>query len=397
MAAGSCLLVVADYPYIRVGDRIFAEIPWDEALASLYGPAFERILLLGRLRTANAAPPGWIPVDDRFYEVLDGGDWETPLGCVTNLPKLWRTLRANWDRVRVIYLKLFYLHSLVTWGFNRLGGRGRRKPVATLLVGDAAEAVLLRDDLVPFAPLRRLAAVVVAATIRFVQARVDLAGFWAQFLADKFAAGRSPTILVVESWLHADQVRRHGREAPRRPATVLFVARLVARKRASNLLAAVGRLVAEGQDLRCVLVGDGPERPALERQAGELGIAERVTFTGWLGLLTPRMLDAYDQADVFCLPSFAEGLPLVIIEAMGRGVAVVATAVSGTPEAVKHEKTGLLVPRDDLEALVGALRRMLTDKDLWKRCIDEGYRLSVTHTFETQRGKLARAIISLAG
>jgi glycosyltransferase involved in cell wall biosynthesis len=180
------------------------------------------------------------------------------------------------------------------------------------------------------------------------------------------------------------------------PTTILFVGRLVARKRADHLLTAVGRLVHEGRDVRCVLVGDGPERAGLERQATALGIMERVTFTGWLGLLTPEMLESYDQADLFCLPSFAEGLPLVIVEAMGRGVAVVATAVSGTPEAVDHERTGLLVPRDDVDALVSALRRFLSEPALWRRCVEAGYDVARRNTFEAQRGRLARAINELA-
>jgi len=236
----------------------------------------------------------------------------------------------------------------------------------------------------------------VTRLIWWIQRRVDLAGFWAQFLADKFAAPDARVLVVNESWLHETQIQVHDRAAPRRPATVLFVGRLVARKRANLLLSAIARFKAEGEDLRCVLVGDGPARPALERQARDLRIGERVTFSGWLGLLTPEMLRAYDDADILCLPSFAEGLPLVVVEAMGRGAAVVATAVSGTPEAVEHERSGLLVPRDDLDALTAAIARLLRDQGLWRRCVDGGYAVARRNTFEIQRGRLARAIADLA-
>ena len=318
------------------------------------------------------------------------------LGFLRNLPALLRALRGAWDRTSVLYLKLFYVQSITAWGYNRVVSSRRRKPVATLLVGDASDALLLRDDVFPSAWTRKLMSRMVTRLIWWIQRRVDLAGFWAQFLADKFAAPDARVLVVNESWLHETQIQVHDRVAPRRPATVLFVGRLVARKRANLLLSAIARFKAEGEDLRCVLVGDGPARPALERQARDLRIGERVTFSGWLGLLTPEMLGAYDDADILCLPSFAEGLPLVVVEAMGRGAAVVATAVSGTPEAVEHERSGLLVPRDDLDALTAAIARLLRDQGLWRRCVDGGYAVARRNTFEIQRGRLARAIADLA-
>ena len=393
MTGPSSLLVVADYPFVVVNGRPFAEVRWDERLARLYAPRFDRILLLGRLRPALIAPAGWFEVDVRHYEVLDGGDWSGVAGFLRNLPRLWRRLRAEWGRVAVVHLKLFYLTSLAAWWFNRGLPGGLRRPVATLLVGDASEAMLLRDDVVAWAPARRVASRAVAGTIRTIQKRVELAGYVAGFLADRFGTATRPSVISNESWLHEDQVLVHDRPAPRNPATILFVGRLVPRKRANLLLQAVARLAGM---VRCVIVGDGPERGALERQARELGIADRVSFTGWLGLLSPRMLAAYDAADIFCLPSYAEGLPLVPLEAMARGVAVVATAVSGTPEVVRNEETGLLIPRDDLDALTGALRRYLDEPALWRRCVDGGYETARRNTFERQRGYLADRIKELA-
>src|SRR5689334_16396033 len=105
MATRSCLLVVADYPYIVVGGETFAEIPWDEAFARPYLGTFEKILLLGRRREAAAAPSGWVPIDERYYEVLDAGDWTSIPGFVRALPRLRQVLRGNWHRIGVLYLK----------------------------------------------------------------------------------------------------------------------------------------------------------------------------------------------------------------------------------------------------------------------------------------------------
>jgi glycosyltransferase involved in cell wall biosynthesis len=108
------------------------------------------------------------------------------------------------------------------------------------------------------------------------------------------------------------------------------------------------------------------------------------------------MLAAYDEADIFCLPSFTEGQALVLIEAMGRGVAVVATAVGGTPEIVVHERTGLLIPRDDPQALESALRRYVVDPALWRRCVEGGYQVAGACTYEVLRGRWAEVIGGLA-
>jgi len=389
------LLVVADYPFVEVGGRFFAEVPWDERLARTFAPAFSRLLLLGRRRRADGVPPGWVLVDTAWFEVVESGDWNGPIGFLGNLPALIRAVRSVWPRVGAVYLKLFYLNSVAVWCYNRLQGPGSRKTVATLLVGDAAEAVLLRDDLLRFAWARRVASWVVAGTIRTIQRRVELPGFWARFLEEKFGTRPSASLIVIESWLRDEHVRVHERKAPRRPATVLFVGRLVQRKRAHHLLEAAGRLVRDGADLQLVLVGDGPERAGLEALAADLGLGHRARFAGWLGVLSPELLAVYDAADIFCLPSFAEGLPLVIVEAMGRGVAVVATAVSGTPEIVVHERTGLLVPRDDVNALTAAIGRYLADPSVWRGCVEGGYDMARRFTFETQRGRLADAIAGL--
>jgi glycosyltransferase involved in cell wall biosynthesis len=389
------LLVVADYPFVEVGGRVFAEVPWDQRLARTYGTAFQRILLVGRRRTADAAPRGWVPVETPWFEVVDAGDWAGPAGFLRNLPSLLRAVRAVWPRVGALYLKLFYLNSVAVWCYNRLQRSASRKPVATLLVGDAAEAVLLRDDLLPVGWARRMASWAVGAVIRVIQRTADVPGFWARFLERKFGNGRPGSLVVTEPWLRDEHIRVHDRPSPRRPPTVLFVGRLVQRKGAGHLLEAVGRLVGEGIDLRVMLVGDGPERAGLESLSADLGLGDRVRFTGWLGVLSPEILAAYDAADIFCLPSFAEGLPLVVVEAMGRGVPVVATAVSGTPEIVLHERTGLLVPWGDVGALTAAIRRYLTDASVWRACVDGGYDMARRYTFEAQRRRLADAIVRL--
>lgn len=115
---------------------------------------------------------------------------------------------------------------------------------------------------------------------------------------------------------------------------------------------------------------DGAFQAELEGHADVLGVRERVVFAG-------RRTDAAEilgQVDVVVLPSWTEGLPLVLLEGMARRRAVVATPVGGTPELVLDEKTGLLVPPRDPGALADAIKRLLADPSLRARLGEAGHR-----------------------
>jgi len=134
---------------------------------------------------------------------------------------------------------------------------------------------------------------------------------------------------------------------------VLNVSRLTPPKGNAVLLEAVAQLRDRGVDAEATIVGDGIRRPTLERLANDLGIADRVRFVG--ALAQDRIPDELAKADVFCLPSFAEGVPVVLMEAMAMEVPVVASAVMGVPELVDHGTSGVLVPPGRADAVADAL------------------------------------------
>lgn len=119
----------------------------------------------------------------------------------------------------------------------------------------------------------------------------------------------------------------------------------------------LARAVAAIPGLHATVVGRGPEQELLTREATALGIDERFVLAGWRD--DPRQTLA--DADLFVLPSRAEGLPLSICEAMLAGLAVVATDVGSVREVVEDGVTGLLVPPDDAAALTAAIRTLLDD------------------------------------
>jgi len=153
---------------------------------------------------------------------------------------------------------------------------------------------------------------------------------------------------------------RYGAGAGRRGAgSIVFVGRLAAVKGAPVLLEAFRAVRAAHPQATLTLIGDGPLRADLEARAAALGLDDAVAFTGYLS--QQAVADRLADADVFVLPSFAEGVPVVLMEAMASGLPVVTTRIAGIPELVEHGVSGLLVPPGDVEALAAALTGLLAD------------------------------------
>jgi glycosyltransferase involved in cell wall biosynthesis len=157
-------------------------------------------------------------------------------------------------------------------------------------------------------------------------------------------------------------------------------------------LQATAQLAREGHELEVALVGSGPLRDQLEGLARRLGIGDRVDFAGALGYEQVRQ--RYAMATLFCSPSFAEGLPVVLMEAMASGRAVIATAIAGVRELVHDEQTGLLVTPGRPDELAAAIARLLEDPDLRKRLSRAGRR-RVASEFDVDRSaQLLRELFS---
>ena len=140
------------------------------------------------------------------------------------------------------------------------------------------------------------------------------------------------------------------------PLRLVTIGRLVEQKGQLIFPAALADIVAQGGDVHLTIVGDGELRAPLEQSLAENGVAGRVTITGWLDEAGVRQ--ALADAHVMVLPSFAEGLPMVLMEAMVAARPVIATYVAGIPELVQHDTNGLLVPAGDAGALAHAVLDM---------------------------------------
>lgn len=186
----------------------------------------------------------------------------------------------------------------------------------------------------------------------------------------QFARGQLMRISAPEHWpkfrvcrLGVDPTQFAFRlREPVTPTRLLCVGRLTPAKCQVLLVQACARLRDAGHDFRLTLVGAGPDRPRVEAAIAAAQLAERVTLTG--ALTQAQVRAAFDVADVFVLPSLAEGIPVVLMEAMSSGVPCVSTPVNGIPELIEHGRTGLLAIPGDLDSLVAQLARLIGDPPL---------------------------------
>jgi colanic acid/amylovoran biosynthesis glycosyltransferase len=160
-----------------------------------------------------------------------------------------------------------------------------------------------------------------------------------------------------ESAPHADNGSR-----PEGDAEILFIGRHVPEKGHAVLLEAAALLGERGHKVNVTLAGDGPMRPTLERLAGQLGLASQVSFPGAVG--QDEIHAMYASASIFCLPSFAEGVPGVLMEAMAMRLPVVSTRITGVPELIEDGRMGLLVAPGRPDELADAIERLLDDPAL---------------------------------
>jgi len=146
------------------------------------------------------------------------------------------------------------------------------------------------------------------------------------------------------------------------PFEILCVGRLVPEKGQWILIQAVTQLLAQGYPLRLHIVGEGPARQHLETEIQQQQVTEHIIFTGAVN--QDQIMTFYRQADLFVIASFAEGLPIVLMEAMLMEIPCITTHITGIPELIKNGQNGLLVPPSDTQALIEAIIYLINNEEL---------------------------------
>ncbi len=168
---------------------------------------------------------------------------------------------------------------------------------------------------------------------------------------------------------------------PDREVRILFVSRLIRRKGLQFLIEAIPHILEQTQESFVIkVVGDGPDKEYFTSKIEELGIQQYVKFYGYVN--HGKLPEYYLDADLFVLPSLAEGMPNVVLEAMGSGLPVVATHVPGSEELVHHGENGMLVEARDVQGLARALTMLINDRNLREIMGEESKQVARNYTWE---------------
>jgi len=143
--------------------------------------------------------------------------------------------------------------------------------------------------------------------------------------------------------------------------SLLFVGRMIKNKGIEVLLHSIAEVKKSGADFHLDLFGDGPDLARFKSVADELGVSDVVSFYGAID--NSELPGRYAQADVFVLPSFCEGMPTVIMEAMSSGLPIIATNVGGIPEMIDSGVEGILVEPGDVGGLAESINRLLISNE----------------------------------
>jgi len=177
-----------------------------------------------------------------------------------------------------------------------------------------------------------------------------------------------------------------------RPVRLLFTGRINFQKGLRELVEAVSLLKKQGHDIVLDVVGweEGTEEvyiPVLKAQARKLEVANLIRFRG-RKQIGPELNAFYRQADIYVIPSYHEGFPRTIWEAMANGLPVVATAVGGIPAYLTHEKDSIIIQPRNASEISDAVLRLLNDQIFRKNIIQNGYELAHEAILETQTKRM---------
>lgn len=216
--------------------------------------------------------------------------------------------------------------------------------------------------------------------LRDAKSVVTVSDYNKGYLEDKYGA-LAQGVCRIYNGLDVSQFSYQSPE--NRLPTIISVGRLVEKKGLSILVDACDLLHQWGCDFQCHIVGSGDLQGELQRQILDLSLQHKVTLKG--DRPQKEVFKLVQQSAVFVAPYIIgkdgnrDGLPTVLLESMALGTPCVATDVTGIPELVIHQNTGLIVPQQDAKSLALAIQQFLIDKDLRIRCAGEARKLIESH------------------
>ena len=358
-------------------------------------PYFDRVILAvpvfdtppasgSRVNAKNVslAPLPYFPGPRQFYPLL---------------PKVQPRLRSWVDQCDVIHLRIPTPAAIFAFRM----ARARNKPVFLLVVGDYAA---LLPHLGYSGVKKTLFAMYVAFeewAVRFMTERA-LTFANGRALREKHQAHGATVHETRTTTLSLSDLATRSDTCAQPRIRILTVSRIDPRKGLRALPSMIAALAGQGLDVAIDIVGPPigaigeSERDAISAEAARLGVADRVTLHGPVAL--DRLMPMYRDFDLFVLPTRpGEGIPRVLMEAMAAGLPVVTTDVAGIASLITNQQNGLLVPDGSIDALIAAVRSLITTPSLRRQLIQGGYDTARAHTLERQAAELMQTVSAECG
>lgn len=343
------------------------------------GERFDQLTLFGRTVHADSPSDYVLPSSVELVE----------LPHYANLRRIFAVLRAAGGSLTRFWRGLDQVDTLWIFGphpfsvaFVALGAARRRR----IFLGVRQDSVKVYQA--------RLPGLRWAPAILFVRALDGMYRLFARRLpttvqgaelAASYRRSRTNVLTTTESVVRAeDVVRRPPEHGWSRELELLTVGRLEPEKNPLLLVEALARLESERPGrYRLTWVGRGPLDDVVRKRASDLGVLERIEFHGYVPF-DGGLLDLYRRAHMFVHVSLSEGMPKVLIEALACGTPIVATDVGGVRAALADGSAGLLVPADDLDALVEAIVRLSDERELREELVARGFDVVTGMTLEAE-------------
>jgi glycosyltransferase involved in cell wall biosynthesis len=375
------------------GEPRFATDPADFAFVGVFLPEvaryFDSFLLFGRLdRAADAGEFAPSPAGVEFVE----------LPYYKDLRQLRDVARASWSTARILWRNLERVDTIWIFGPHPFGvvlaGMSllRRKRVVLGVRQDTLAYFRARLPNRRWAPTLVVVSVLdgafrlLARLVKTVVTGPEIARHYGK---------RARLHVMTESVVREAEVAKAPREQDwTGELRLLTVGRLDVEKNPLLFVEALAFLDDERPArYRLIWVGDGPMSTETRSRAAELGVGNQVDLRGWVPF-GPELLDLYRQAHLFVHVSLTEGVPKVLIEALASATPIVATEVGGVGALLDGGRAGLLVPPNDLAALVDGIRRLTDDAGLRERLVLNGLERVRALTLESEARRVADFILS---
>lgn len=313
------------------------------------------------------------------------------VGFLLKLPVILLSDFGTYLRVikgsRVILLRLPAPHCIIAFPLAKMFD----KTIVTYYASDIKNVVFSGDKYKgAIKAVARLSARIVSGILGYLVEKSDATIFLSRELQRRHSQKNSH--YAFASLISKDDIVERTSEIwSARAVSLIYAGRLTHEKGLAYLLRSLSILSNAGIEARLTLCGEGPSRSELEQRAENLGLAERVVFTGYI-VDRDILARIFLEHDVFVLPSISEGTPKVLIEAMARGLVIVATGIGGIPDIITDHENGLLVPAKSEEEIAGAVKEILENQALRKKLRDNGYTCARNFTEVRQAQKISRII-----